>query len=204
MKKETLRGLLLLFLCSGFWVLILALVASTWGIGFAQNSQGIGGSQLQPFTQAQVPPFGVTPVLPQGQMSAGPLPSGGVMGFGTSVPPMNGAPVIDNNAILPNQAQATFNTTTEEVRIPFEIDTSRLLAFSVVVDNSVQTLTVIDPINQTLLVYHIHLGNSPNAGKCELTSARSIAADLKFDNYETMRPYPSEVRSWLEQRSSHH
>jgi hypothetical protein len=151
MKKETVRALVLLFLCSGFWVLTLAFAASFLGIGFAQGPQ---------------PPFGI--------------------------------PQITNNAQLPNHSQATYNMATGEVKIPFQVDTSQLLAFSVVVDNSVQTLTVLDPINQSLVVYNIYL-NGPNAGKCELKSTRNISGDLKYDNYNAIKPLPAEMRAYVEQ-----
>jgi uncharacterized membrane protein YccF (DUF307 family) len=171
MKKETLRAVLLLFLCSGFWVMTLALAASFLGIGFAQ------GPQVPYQSQATVPPFGIQP--PVNALPFGP-------------------PYINNNAMLSNQTQATFNMGTQEVNIPFQIDTSRWLAFSVVVDNSVQTVTVLDPINQSLVVYHIYL-DGPDMGKCELTSARYISADLKYDSYEAMKPFPPQVRATIEE-----
>ena len=154
MKKETLRALMLLFLCSGFWVLTLALAASFLGIGFAQGPQ----------------------------------------------PPYRG-PFITNNAQLPNHSQATYNMATGNVNIPFEIDTSRMLAFSVVVDNNVQTLTLLDPIEKSLAVYHIFL-NGPNVGRTELKSVRNISADLKYDNYQALTPLPSEVRATVEQAAA--
>jgi hypothetical protein len=185
MKKEMLRGALLLFVCSGFWVLMLAVAAPLFGLGFAQDrslGQGFG-------SQGGQADFGSpSGMVPQGTM----LP-------GQVIPPARSELMLNNNAMLPNQGHATFNTATQEVVIPFEIDTSRLLAFSVVVDNSVQTLTVLDPINQTLVVYHIYLGNHPNAGKCHLESIRNISADLKFDDYGSLDPTPKSMRATVEQ-----
>jgi hypothetical protein len=179
MKKETLRGLLLLFLCSGFWVLTLMSAASYFGIGFAQGQQ-------PPYnTQGLPPPFGVTPAPPMGMQQ---------------MPPSMGVQQISNNAMLPNQTQATYNTATQEVKIPFQVDTSRLMAFSVVVDNSTQTLTVLDPVNQSLAVYHVYL-NGPNVGKCELQSVRNISADLKFYDYDSMKPFPGEVQAIIDQQT---
>jgi len=169
MKKETLHAVLLLFLCSGFWVLMLAVVASYFGIGFAQGQQ-------PPYPpQGTVPFFGSQP----------------------TVPPQFGTPIISNNAMLPNHAQAMYNMASGEVNVPFQIDTSRLLAFSVVVDNNVQTLTVLDPVNQSLVVYNIYL-NGQNIGKCEMMSARNISGDLKYDNYNAMKPTPAYVRDIVE------
>ena len=176
MKKETLSGLLLLFLCSGFWVMLLALTASFFGIGFAQVPQQ-------------------TPYV----VPATPLTFGEQAQMGMSQPqPYMGMPLLNNNAMLPNSGQATYNTATQEFKIPFEVDTSRLLAFSVVVDNSVQTLTIVDPVNLSVAVYNIYL-NGPNVGKCEWKSTRNISADLKFYDYESMTPLPSEVQALIEQ-----
>jgi hypothetical protein len=94
----------------------------------------------------------------------------------------------------------TSNTATQEVKIPFEVDTSRLMAFSVVVDNSIQTLTVLDPVNQSLAVYHIYL-DGPDVGRCELKSVRNISADLKFYDYDSMKPFPGEVQAIIDQQT---
>lgn len=209
MQKGFLHGTHVPFVGSWFWGMMLSIVASGTGCtsglgtGYGQNSLTPVFYQEQPMPQGQVLPFGVTP---QGQSPGNTVPPtnavppSGVMPFGQPVPPANVPHVIDNNAILPNKTQATYNTATQEVRIPFEIDTSRLLAFSVVVDNGVQTLTVIDPINRTMCVYHVYL-NGPDAGRFELMSGRNISADLKFDEYNAMRPLPWEMRTLLEQKN---
>ncbi|MCL2119499.1 MAG: hypothetical protein FWH27_13845 [Planctomycetaceae bacterium] len=179
MKKETLRAVLLIFLCSGFWVMTLALAASLLGIGFAQGPQ-------QPYhPPGTVPPYDVTPQIGMQPMAAQQLET----------------PLLNNNAMLPNNVQTTFDTTSQEVKIPFQVDTSRWLAFSVVVDNSVQTLTVLDPMNQSLAVYQVFL-NGPDAGKCELKSVRNISGDLKFDQYEALKPLPPEMRAIVEQAAT--
>ena len=173
MKKETVHAVLLLFLCSGFWVLMLAVAVSYFGIGFAQGQQ-------PPYPpQGTVPFFGSQPV----------------------VPPQFGVPLISNNTMLPNQTVATLNTTTHDVTIPFQVDTSRLLAFSVVVDNNIQTLTVLDPINQSLAVYNIYLSGT-NMGKCEWKSTRNISADLEYYDYESIKPSPAEVRTFVDQAAA--
>ena len=177
MKKETLRGLLLLFLCSGFWVLTLMLAASFLGIGFAQMPQ-----QQTPYVVPAIPlPFGEQTHPGMQQM-----------------PPYMGMPLLNNNAMLPNQGHVTYNTATQDVTIPFQIDTSRWLAFSVVVDNSVQTLTIVDPINQSVAVYQVYL-SGPNVGKCEWKSTRNISADLKFYDYESLTPFPRDVQAIVDQ-----
>ena len=177
MKKETLRLLLLNFICSSFCVMMFVLAASFVGTGVAQ-------------VQQQPAPYIVPAMAPQ------------PFGEPTQVPPQTqpylSVQPISNNAMLPNQAQATYNLTTQEVKIPFEVDTSRWLAFSVVVDNSVQTLTVLDPVNQSLAVYHVYL-SGPDAGKCELKSVRNIFADLKLYDYDSMKPLPKDIRAVVEQ-----
>jgi hypothetical protein len=205
MKNEALCGLRLLLLCS--WGVILMIAASSagctsgLGTGYDQNSQGAGPV----FPQNPVPPFGVTP-QGQGQTFGNPMPQnntaalGGAMAFGQQPAPQVNVPnVIENNAMLPNQTQATYNTATQDMKVPFQVDTSRMLAFSAVVDNNVQTVTVIDPINQALMVYNIYL-SGPEAGRCELMSGRNISADFMFDEYQAMRPLPKELRALLEQK----
>ena len=174
MKKETLRGILLLFICSGFWVMMLALAASFLGLGFAQ------GQQVPYSSQGTATPYGVVPQAGQPQI---------------------GSPYINNNAMLPNQSQVAYNTATQEVKIPFQLDTSRWLAFSVVIDDTVQTVTVLDPAEKSMAVYHVYL-TGPDKGKCELMSVRNIAGDLKFDVYNPIsgNPLPSEMRAIVEQK----
>jgi len=176
MKKETLRGVLLLFICSGFWVMTLAVAASLLGYGFAQGPQPPYAPPYSP--QNTAPPFGFTPQ--------------------PAVPPQFGTPLL-NNATVPNQGVATYNMTTREVVIPFQADTTKWLAFSVVVDNNVQTLTVLDQVNQSLAVYHVFL-NGPNMGRIEWQSTRNIAGDLKMFEYQAMKLTPTEVQAFLEQR----
>ena len=172
MKKETLRGVLLLFICSGFWVMMLTLVASFLGFGFAQ------GQQVPYSSQGTVPTFGIQP-------------QGNATQFGQSY--------MNNNAMLPNQSQVAYNSATQEVKIPFQLDTSRWLAFSVVIDNTVQTVTVLDPAEKSMAVYHVYLTGS-DKGKIEWTSTRNISGDLKYDAYNAISPFPPEIRAIVEQK----
>jgi len=184
MKKETLRGLLLLFLCSGFWVLTLMLAASFLEIGFAQGQYPPYNTQGTPQPFGEPPQPGMQQIQPQMGM---PHPQH-----------ITGTPLLNNNTMLPNHSQVTYNTATQDVTIPFQVDTSRWLAFSVVVDNSVQTLTIVDPINQSVAVYHVYL-SGPDWGKIELKSVRSISADLKYYDFESMKPFPREVQAIVDQ-----
>ena len=198
MKNEALCGLRLLLICS--WGVILMIAASSagctsgLGTGYGQNLPGPVFPENPVTPQGQRQTFGN--LMPQNNTAA----PGGAPAFGQQPAPQVNVPnVIENNAMLPNQTQVTYNTATQEMNVPFQVDTSRMLAFSAVVDNSVETLTIIDPINQSLMVYHVYL-NGPNVGKVELMSGRNISADFMFDEYQAMRPLPKELRALLEQK----
>jgi hypothetical protein len=59
-----------------------------------------------------------------------------------------------------------------------------------------QILTVIDPAQQVMCVYHIDLPT----GKIALKSVRKIAWDLQINDFNNENPLPQEIRSRLEQR----
>lgn len=189
MKKGALRG----------WFVLSILVASSadcmsgLGNGLGQNSQAPVFPDNLVVQHRQTPPFGTPPQVTNEPAIRNETPPN------QQVMPPPGGFALNNNAMLPNQGHATFNTATQEIHIPFEMDASRLMAFSVVVDENVQTLTVVDPVEKSVAVYNIYLGKGPNAGKIEWMSGRNIFADLKYDEYNPMRPFPKEVRAVLEQ-----
>lgn len=59
-----------------------------------------------------------------------------------------------------------------------------------------QMLTVIDPRQQVMSVYHINL----KTGKIALKSVRKIQWDLQITDFNTENPLPQEIQSRLEQR----
>jgi hypothetical protein len=59
-----------------------------------------------------------------------------------------------------------------------------------------QMLTVVDPRQRVLSVYHIDLGS----GKIALKSVRNIQWDLQMAYLNNENPLPQEIRSLLEQR----
>jgi hypothetical protein len=59
-----------------------------------------------------------------------------------------------------------------------------------------QLLTVIDPQQQAMGVYHIELPS----GKIKLLSARNIRYDMQMTNFNNEAPLPQEIRAMLEQR----
>jgi hypothetical protein len=59
-----------------------------------------------------------------------------------------------------------------------------------------QMLTVVDPRQRVLCVYHIDLAT----GKIALKSVRKIQWDLQIDYLNNEKPLPQEVQSMVEQR----
>jgi predicted methyltransferase len=59
-----------------------------------------------------------------------------------------------------------------------------------------QVLTVVDPRQQVISVYHIDLVT----GKISLKSVRKMVWDLQITDFNTENPLPQEIRSKLEQR----
>ena len=63
-------------------------------------------------------------------------------------------------------------------------------------DNKAQVLTVIDPRQQTIGVYHVDL----SSGKVTLLSVRNIQWDLKMTDFNGVSPLPEEIHRQLQQR----
>ena len=59
-----------------------------------------------------------------------------------------------------------------------------------------QMLTVVDPRQRVMAVYHIELGS----GKISLKSVRNIQWDLQVRDFNNANPLPEEIRSQLEPR----
>jgi hypothetical protein len=59
-----------------------------------------------------------------------------------------------------------------------------------------QVLTVIDPRQRVLSVYHIDLAT----GNIALKSVRNIQYDLRINNFNTEKPLPQEIQSQLDQK----
>lgn len=70
----------------------------------------------------------------------------------------------------------------------------------IVVPNSVgdktQMLTVVDPRQRALAVYHV----DATSGKISLKSVRNIQWDLQISDLNNENPLPEQIRSLLEQR----
>ena len=59
-----------------------------------------------------------------------------------------------------------------------------------------QQLTVIDPVQRVMCIYHIGAKN----GEISLKSVRNISWDLRMTQFNGVNPQPEEIRSLVEQR----
>ena len=59
-----------------------------------------------------------------------------------------------------------------------------------------QQLTVIDPAQRVMCIYHI----GPKNGEISLKSVRNISWDLRMTQFNGVNPQPEEIRSLVEQR----
>jgi len=70
---------------------------------------------------------------------------------------------------------------------------SGITALGAVVEGRYQQVTVIDPIQRSMAVYHIRL----DSGQIELKSVRNIQWDLQLIDFNGQRPLPQEIQSVL-------
>lgn len=73
---------------------------------------------------------------------------------------------------------------------------SELIVVPASLGDKLQMLTVVDPRQRVLSVYHIELAT----GKITLKSVRSIQWDLQMSYLNNEPPLPQEIRSLMEQR----
>ena len=73
---------------------------------------------------------------------------------------------------------------------------SELIVVSTPLGEKVQMLTVVDPRQQVMCVYHIDLPT----GKIVLKSVRKIQWDLQITDFNTEIPLPQEIQSRLKPR----
>jgi hypothetical protein len=71
-----------------------------------------------------------------------------------------------------------------------------LIALSSDTADGRQQVAVIDSKTRVMSVYHIE----HKTGAISLTSVRSLAADLEMEDFNTLRPFPSEIRAMLNKR----
>jgi len=79
---------------------------------------------------------------------------------------------------------------------PQPISGGELIAVPSPVADKGQTLTILDPRQQTMAVYWIEAGT----GKITLRSVRNIRYDLQMIDFNGDNPLPREIRMQLEQR----
>ena len=73
---------------------------------------------------------------------------------------------------------------------------SQLIVLPTPTGEKTQALTVIDPRQQSMAMYHVDLSN----GKITLLSVRNIHYDLQMTEFNGVNPLPREIRLQLEQR----
>jgi hypothetical protein len=73
---------------------------------------------------------------------------------------------------------------------------TELVVVPAALGDKVQVLTVVDPRQRVLGVYHIDMAS----GKITLKSVRNIRWDLQIDHLNTDQPLPQEIRSMWEQK----
>lgn len=71
-----------------------------------------------------------------------------------------------------------------------------MIVVPTVLGEKAQVLTVVDPRQRVLCVYHIDLAT----GKIALKSVRKIQWDLQIDDLNNEKPLPQEIRAMVEQR----
>jgi hypothetical protein len=82
------------------------------------------------------------------------------------------------------------------VPAPAAMAGSELIVVPTPLGEKAQMLTVVDPRQRVLAVYHIDL----TTGKITLKSVRNIQWDLQISDFNNESPVPKEIRSSLEQR----
>jgi hypothetical protein len=73
---------------------------------------------------------------------------------------------------------------------------SEMVVLPTLVGDKSQVLTVVDPRQRVLGVYHIDLAT----GVITLKSVRNIQWDLQMSDFNNEKPHPQEIRSMLEPR----
>ena len=64
-------------------------------------------------------------------------------------------------------------------------------------ENGPTRVVVVDPFKQVMAVYFVARDN----GEIQLKSVRSIASDLQFPEFNTAKPWPSEIRDSIERHN---
>jgi hypothetical protein len=73
---------------------------------------------------------------------------------------------------------------------------TELIVVPTALGDKAQMLTVVDPRQHVLTVYHIELAT----GKIALKSVRNIHWDMQIDHLNTEEPLPQQIRSMWEQK----
>jgi hypothetical protein len=79
---------------------------------------------------------------------------------------------------------------------PAAVAGTELIVAPTMLGDRVQMLTVVDPRQRVMAVYHIDTAT----GKISLKSVRNIRWDLQIDHLNTDEPLPQQIRSMWEQK----
>jgi hypothetical protein len=85
---------------------------------------------------------------------------------------------------------------TPAIPVTAAVTGTELIVVPTVLGDKVQMLTIIDPRQRVLGVYHIDTAT----GKISLKSVRNIHWDLQIDHLNTDEPLPQQIRSMWEQK----
>jgi hypothetical protein len=73
---------------------------------------------------------------------------------------------------------------------------TELIVLSTTLGEGVQVLTVVDPRQRAVSVYHVELAT----GKIALKSVRNLQWDLRIRDFNNVDPTPQQIQSQLEQK----
>ena len=81
-------------------------------------------------------------------------------------------------------------------QVPAKGSEASLIVMSAPLADGGQQLTVVDPVQRVMCIYHIGAKN----GEISLKSVRNITWDLRMTQFNGVNPQPEEIRSLVEQR----
>jgi hypothetical protein len=99
-------------------------------------------------------------------------------------------------AVAEPRGEAVLQRGTPATPAPAAVTGSELIVVPTALGERLQMLTVVDPRQKVLGVYHI----DTTTGKITLKSVRNIHWDLQIDHLNTDVPLPQEIRSMWEQK----
>jgi len=109
---------------------------------------------------------------------------------------MLGAGFVVSLVAIGSQRNPALAQRPAEVRPDRSTPSGQLMAFSMPAAEGRQQITVIDPKERAMCVYHIELAT----GEISLKSVRRIHWDLQIETFNGASPSPRDIRSLLQER----